>query len=174
MVPASTEDPPPSRGAFTGTANPPALTTCASVIVVFGSDSEASRTLQSLVLGALQREPMFLSAALPRRIFPPRFNRYRAPGERYGAHIDNAILRAGDGGQWLRADLSCTVFLSDPASYDGGDLVVHDRLGVQHFRHRGDVADHPADKGIDDVNRRNVQEDPLRPIGDDALRQLIL
>lgn len=109
------------------------------------SDSEHSRQLQPLVLGALQREPMFLSAALPRRIFPPRFNRYRASGEHYGAHIDNAILRAGDGGQWLRADLSCTVFLSEPASYDGGELVVHDRLGAQRFKlDAGDALLYPA------------------------------
>lgn len=109
------------------------------------SDSGHSRQLQPLVLGALQREPMFLSAALPRRIFPPRFNRYRAPGQHYGAHVDNAILRAGDGGQWLRADLSCTVFLSDPASHDGGELVVHDRLGAQRFKlDAGDALLYPA------------------------------
>ncbi len=107
------------------------------------SDSEHSHRLQPLVLGALQREPMFLSAALPRRIFPPRFNRYRAPGQHYGAHIDNAILR--DGPQWLRADLSCTVFLSSPASYDGGELVVHDRLGAQRFKlDAGDALLYPA------------------------------
>lgn len=98
------------------------------------SDSGHSQRLRALILAALQREPMFLSAALPKRIFPPRFNRYRASGEHYGAHIDNAILKAADGVNWLRADLSCTVFLADPASYDGGELVIHDRLGVQRIK----------------------------------------
>lgn len=98
------------------------------------SDSAPGRELQTVVLSALQREPMFLSAALPKRLFPPRFNRYRAGGDHYGAHIDNAILKAGDGVNWLRADLSCTLFLSDPQSYDGGELVVHDRLGAQRFK----------------------------------------
>ncbi|MBX3609848.1 MAG: Fe2+-dependent dioxygenase [Hydrogenophaga sp.] len=109
------------------------------------SDSEHSRRLQSLVLAALQREPMFLSAALPKRIFPPRFNRYRASGEHYGAHIDNAILKAAEPGQWLRADLSCTVFLADAGSYDGGELVIHDRLGVQRIKlDAGDALLYPA------------------------------
>lgn len=101
------------------------------------ADSETSRALQPLLLGALQRDPVFLSAALPKRIFPPRFNRYRGPGEHYGAHIDNAILRSGQrqgDADWLRADLSCTVFLSDPSEHDGGELVVHDRLGAQAFK----------------------------------------
>lgn len=112
------------------------------------SHSSTSQTLQGVVLQALQREPMFLSAALPKRIFPPRFNRYRAPGEHYGAHIDNAVLRGGQGHgdpQWLRADLSCTVFLSDPADHEGGELVVHDRLGAQAFKlNAGDALLYPA------------------------------
>ncbi len=112
------------------------------------STSTNSQQLQGLVLHALQREPMFLSAALPRRIFPPRFNRYRDAGEHYGAHIDNAVLRTGQGAggaEWLRADLSCTVFLCEPSDYDGGELVVHDRLGAQSFKlNAGDALLYPA------------------------------
>jgi len=113
-------------------------------------DSEASAAVQSLVLGALQRDALFFSAALPRRVLPPRVNRYRAgptgqagEHEHYGAHIDNAILRAG--ADWLRSDLSCTVFLSDPADYDGGELVVHGPQGAQrHKLPAGDALLYPA------------------------------
>ncbi len=106
-------------------------------------DSEASRWLQALVAGALQRDPLFVAAALPRRVLPALFNRYRAPGDpasgtgdHYGRHVDNAVLRlpAGSNAEWMRGDLSCTLFLSDPADYDGGELVVHHSLGLQAFR----------------------------------------
>ena len=112
-------------------------------------DSDASRTLQALVLGALQRDALFLSAALPRRILPPLFNRYRArgdgTGEHYGPHVDNAVMRAGTGSDWLRSDLSCTLFLSDPTGYDGGELVVHDALGPQRIKlAAGDALLYPA------------------------------
>lgn len=106
-------------------------------------DSEASRWLQTLVAGALQRDPLFMTAALPRQVLPALFNRYRAPadpaqggGDHYGRHVDNAVLRlpgAGSNG-WMRGDLSCTLFLSDPADYDGGELVVHHSLGAQAFK----------------------------------------
>jgi len=114
-------------------------------------DSDTSRQLQALVLGALQRDALFLSAALPRRILPPLFNRYRAhgdgTGEHYGAHIDNAVMRAGTGARegWLRSDLSCTLFLSDPSTYDGGELVLHGALGAQRIKlDAGDALLYPA------------------------------
>ena len=106
-------------------------------------DSETSRGLQALVARALERDPLFVSAALPRRVLPALFNRYTAPtpgeqatGDHYGRHVDNAVLRlpAGAGGDWMRGDLSCTVFLSDPQSYDGGELVVHHTLGARAFK----------------------------------------
>ncbi len=92
-------------------------------------DSEVSRTLQALVLQAMQRDPLFFSAVLPKRILPPLFNRYGGERNAYGLHIDGAVLRATSAGEWLRTDVSCTVFLSDPAEYDGGELQVQDTYG---------------------------------------------
>ncbi|OSZ67842.1 Fe2+-dependent dioxygenase [Hydrogenophaga sp. IBVHS2] len=106
-------------------------------------DSDASRGLQALVAQALERDPLFISAALPRQVLPALFNRYRAPadggqtmGDHYGRHVDNAVLRLPGTGtaQWMRGDLSCTVFLSDPDSYDGGELVVHHSTGTRAFK----------------------------------------
>ena len=87
-------------------------------------DGEASRALQAIVLRALDRSPAFMAAALPKKLFPPRFNRYTGAGNRYGRHVDNAVRFTANGAR-VRTDLSCTLFLSDPAEYDGGELVVH-------------------------------------------------
>lgn len=86
-------------------------------------ECEASRKLQALVTAALDRSPRFLAAALPRKLFPPRFNRYRGGSNHYGPHVDSAI-RFAEPGVRVRTDLSCTVFFSDPHSYDGGELVI--------------------------------------------------
>ncbi len=86
-------------------------------------DCVAARQLQALLVQALDRSPQFLAAALPRKLFPLRFNRYRGASNHYGPHVDGAIRFAGDGAR-VRTDLSCTVFLSDPASYDGGALAI--------------------------------------------------
>jgi PKHD-type hydroxylase len=91
--------------------------------------SGASNRLQTLILHALQRDPLFFSAALPKRILPPLFNRYGGDSNHYGAHVDGAVLRVPASGDWLRSDISCTVFLSDPADYDGGELRVQDTCG---------------------------------------------
>jgi len=89
-----------------------------------GADSAA---LQQLVLGALNRHALFFSAALPRRVFPPLFSRYAGARNAFGDHIDNAIrFLPGGRGDRLRTDLSATLFLSDPASYDGGELAFDD------------------------------------------------
>lgn len=87
-------------------------------------DGEASRALQAIVLRALDRSPAFLAAALPRKVFPPRFNRYTGSANHYGRHVDNAVRFTANGAR-VRTDLSCTLFLSGPADYDGGELVVH-------------------------------------------------
>ena len=97
-------------------------------------DSERSHTLQRLVLAAVQREPLLLSAALPRRIFNPLFNRYDSRNSHYGAHIDGAVLRSLATQEWVRTDLSCTVFLSEPDAYDGGELRVQDAGGERSFK----------------------------------------
>ena len=73
----------------------------------------------------LARHPTFLSAALPLKIVPPRFNRYRGGGH-YGDHVDAAIFSVPGTPHRIRSDLSATVFLSDPSSYDGGELVIED------------------------------------------------
>ena len=92
-------------------------------------DSAASRQLQPLILQALKREPLFLSAALPRRIYNPLFNRYGGDTNAFGPHVDGAVLHSASSGKWVRTDISCTVFLSDPTSYDGGELCVQDTYG---------------------------------------------
>jgi PKHD-type hydroxylase len=87
-------------------------------------DCREARELSQLVLQALDASPMFLSAALPARVFPPRFNRYGGEANHYGPHVDGAV-RFGENGLRVRTDLSCTVFLNEPSDYDGGELVLH-------------------------------------------------
>ncbi|HEV7342858.1 MAG TPA: Fe2+-dependent dioxygenase [Sphingopyxis sp.] len=91
-----------------------------------------TRQLQDIVNPALGACLLFQSAALPRQIFPPLFNRY-ATGHDFGTHIDNAIRQTPDG-LALRTDLSATLFLSDPDSYDGGELEVEDGSAAQRFK----------------------------------------
>lgn len=90
--------------------------------------SPAARELSQAVTAALFRQPLFASAALPRHVLPPFFNRYGG-GEHYGDHIDGAIRFLPDSGQPMRTDLSATLFLAEPDAYDGGDLVVRDTYG---------------------------------------------
>jgi PKHD-type hydroxylase len=105
--------------------------------------SPAAAELGALVTSALERNLLFLSAALPARIFPPLFNRY-AGGHAFGAHVDNAIRRA-PGGAVVRTDLSATLFLSDPDDYDGGELSVDDTYGLHQVKlTAGDMILYPA------------------------------
>lgn len=94
-------------------------------------DAPAARELQQVILRALGTNERFVSAALPLRVFPPLFNRYDV-GHGFGAHVDNAI-RFG-GGQRFRTDVSCTLFLTDPADYDGGELVIEDTYGEHEVK----------------------------------------
>jgi PKHD-type hydroxylase len=104
-------------------------------------DSAAARALGGQVLDALGRSPLFVAAALPAKVFPPLFNRYGG-GEAFGDHVDNAIrIRAGTDFR-LRSDLSATVFLSDPADYDGGELVAEGAAPVK--LEAGDLVLYPA------------------------------
>jgi len=96
-------------------------------------DCEAARTVRDMVLRGLDRQPLFLSAALPRKVFTPRFNRYAGDANHYGDHVDNAI-RFTDNGMRVRTDISCTVFLSAPEEYEGGELVVRDTFGNQSIK----------------------------------------
>jgi PKHD-type hydroxylase len=90
--------------------------------------SAAARELGEVVLAALNKSPLFASAALPAKVFPPLFNRY-AGGQAFGNHVDNAIRQVRGGGLRLRTDISATLFLSAPEEYDGGELVVDDTYG---------------------------------------------
>ena len=90
--------------------------------------SKPGRELGDMVLDALGRNPLFMSAALPAKVFPPLFNRYEG-GEAFGNHVDNAVRQVHGSGQRLRTDISATLFLSDPSDYDGGELVVDDTYG---------------------------------------------
>lgn len=97
-------------------------------------DGEAARSIAAMVLRALDRSPLFFSAALPKRVFPPRLNRYGGDSNHYGNHVDGAVRYMPDTGQRVRTDLSCTVFLSDPQSYDGGELCIADTYGEQSVK----------------------------------------
>jgi len=92
-------------------------------------DCPVSALLQTEVLTAVQRDPIFFSAALPRRIFNPLFNRYRPQKPAYGTHIDGAVLHSSRNKEWVRTDISCTLFLSEPDEYDGGELSIEDTYG---------------------------------------------
>ncbi len=94
-------------------------------------DSPVARELGDVVIDAVSRNGTFFSAALPKRIFPPLFNRY-AGGQSFGYHVDNAIRY--DRGAPVRTDLSATLFLSEPDSYDGGELVIEDTFGTQQVK----------------------------------------
>ena len=96
-------------------------------------ESDAARQAGSMILDALAASPLFVAAALPLKVYPPLFNRY-AGGEAFGAHVDNAVrIRRGSDFR-IRSDLSATLFLADPDSYDGGDLVIEDTFGDQRVK----------------------------------------
>jgi PKHD-type hydroxylase len=90
--------------------------------------SPIGRQLGEMILGALAHHPLFFSAALPLKTVPPLFNRYEG-GEHYGTHIDGAVRAVPGSSHFIRTDLSSTLFLTDPADYDGGELVVFDSYG---------------------------------------------
>ena len=98
-------------------------------------DSAEARELGAQVLDALARNSTFFSAALPKRIYPPLFNRY-AGGQSFGFHVDNAVRydRSRGGADPIRTDLSATLFLSAPEEYDGGELIIEDTYGTQQVK----------------------------------------
>jgi len=108
-------------------------------------DSPQWQPLQALIVQAVRQHPAFLSAALPKKIFNPLFNRYGGTSNFYGAHIDNAILHARQPEQYVRSDVSCTLFLADPDEYDGGELTIHDTYGSQQVKlPAGDLVLYPS------------------------------
>ena len=98
-------------------------------------DSPAARQLGAMVLEALSRNSTFFSAALPRRIYPPLFNRY-AEGQTFGFHVDNAVRfdRSKEATELVRTDVSATLFLASPDEYDGGELIIEDTYGTQSVK----------------------------------------
>lgn len=109
-------------------------------------DSPTARELGAAIVSSLSRHPLFISAALPKTIFPPLFNRYAAAeGHSFGNHVDNAIRYLPDGSGRIRTDLSATLFLADPESYDGGELIVEDTYGGHAVKlPAGDMILYPA------------------------------
>lgn len=107
--------------------------------------SEAARSLQALVLQALNRHAIFFSAALPKKIFNPLFNRYGGDANHYGKHIDGAVMHSRSNDQRVRSDVSCTLFLADPDEYDGGELAIDDTYGSQRVKlPAGDMVLYPG------------------------------
>lgn len=105
-------------------------------------DAPAARELGEMILTALGRNPTFVSAALPLRVFPPLFNRYDK-GMAFDTHVDNAIRFAGL--VRFRTDVSATLFLTDPGDYDGGELIVEDAYGEHTIKlPAGDMILYPA------------------------------
>ena len=96
-------------------------------------DSPAAREAGRIVLEALSRSALFIAAALPLKIYPPLFNRYES-GQKFDTHVDNAVRIHRSSETRVRADLSATLFLEEPDSYDGGELVVEDTLGTHSVK----------------------------------------
>ena len=95
--------------------------------------SPAARELGAMVLAALEQNALFISAALPARVFPPLFNRYQG-GQAFGTHVDNAIRQVTGTPHRIRTDLSATLFFTGPNEYDGGELVVEDTYGTHEVK----------------------------------------
>jgi PKHD-type hydroxylase len=103
-----------------------------------------AREASDIVLRALERSSLFVSATLPRHVYPPLFNRY-APGMAFGNHVDNAVRQIPGTPHRLRTDVSATLFLSGPEEYDGGELVIEDTFGSHSVKlPAGDLVVYPS------------------------------
>ena len=109
-------------------------------------DAPVAHALGDTVLAALERNDLFISAALPKRIYPPMFNRYDSASQmRFGSHVDGAVRLLPGTGVKIRTDISATLFLSPPDTYDGGELLVEDTYGVQKVKlPAGDMVLYPG------------------------------
>lgn len=108
--------------------------------------SPLARELGDAILAVLERHPTFISAVLPARVYPPMFNRYEASGAmRFGDHVDNSVRLMPRSGERIRTDVSATLFLTDPADYDGGELVIVDTYGSHSAKlAAGDMVVYPG------------------------------
>jgi PKHD-type hydroxylase len=96
-------------------------------------DHPAARQIGDMILAALERNPLFMAAALPLKVFPPLFNRYQG-GHSFGTHIDNAVRQVTGTPHRVRTDISATLFFTQPEEYDGGELLVEDTYGVHSIK----------------------------------------
>lgn len=96
-------------------------------------DHPVARQLGQVILEALERNLLFMAAALPLKVFPPLFNRYQG-GESFGTHVDNAVRQVTGTPHRVRTDLSVTLFLAEPEEYDGGELLVEDTYGLHNVK----------------------------------------
>ncbi|MES2547375.1 MAG: Fe2+-dependent dioxygenase [Pseudomonadota bacterium] len=110
----------------------------------FSTESPDYAALSQTIISALEKHPLFVSAALPKRILPPMFNRY-AGGHAYGNHIDNAVQTDRRNGERVLTDISITVFLSEPEHYEGGELIIEDTYGSHEVKlPAGDAIIYPS------------------------------
>lgn len=106
--------------------------------------AEVALHCQKIILSALERHPLFISATLPNLVYPPMFNRY-AEGMNFGAHVDGSVRIHPHSGQKLRTDVSATLFLNEPDDYDGGELQIEDTYGMHRVKlAAGDMVVYPA------------------------------
>jgi len=107
-------------------------------------DDPLAREISAAMLERLWQHPLFMSAALPNKVFPPLFNCYTAGGS-FGYHVDNAVRQVRNSAERVRTDLSSTLFFSDPDEYDGGELVIQDTYGTQRIKlPAGDLVLYPS------------------------------
>ncbi|MEO7496535.1 MAG: Fe2+-dependent dioxygenase [Massilia sp.] len=107
-------------------------------------DGELAISLGNHILRILGQHPAFISAALPRKIYPPKFNRYQNGGA-YGVHVDSAVMAIPGTGDQLRSDLAATLFLAEPDEYEGGELEIETGFGAQTVKlGAGDMVLYPA------------------------------
>jgi PKHD-type hydroxylase len=108
-------------------------------------DCDETRAAQRLLLAGLERHAVFFSAALPKQISPPLFNRYGDEANNFGNHVDSAVRFLRNGAGRVRTDISCSVFLTEPEDYDGGELVIEDTFGEKHVKlAAGDMVLYPG------------------------------
>ncbi|BCL74500.1 PKHD-type hydroxylase [Jeongeupia sp. HS-3] len=108
------------------------------------TEDPVSQDVANLILRALEQNGIFFSAALPKKVVPPQFN-YHEGGMHFGNHVDNAVRTMPGSGEWVRTDLSATLFFTDPDEYDGGDLVIEDTYGLHAVKlAAGDLILYPS------------------------------
>ena len=95
--------------------------------------SPLAQQLGDMILQALGQNTLFISAALPMKVFPPLFNSY-AGGQNFGTHVDNAIRHVKGSSHRVRSDLSATLFLTPPEDYEGGELMIEDTFGTHSVK----------------------------------------